>query len=177
MLKVNKDKSIIGASRFNTYGHLISSDDVQSNMPMPTDIKQLCSLLGDFSYYRKFLRPTMSLPKNGDTFKFTSTMQDTVYALLAELAASPIIVCPDWDALPMNPDPFTSTPMLALPASEPFSKKNNAMAPYPSLSTSAERLSQMGKTRLLLNSKLEASRVSPNPNLNPKPYPLRPWHK
>ena len=75
-------------------------------MPMPTDIRQLRSLLGGLSYYRKFLpnmacriRPITALLKKGPAFDFTSTMEDTVRALLAELATPPILVFPDWDAV------------------------------------------------------------------------------
>ena len=75
-------------------------------MPMPTDIKQLRSLLGGLSYYRKFLlnmayhiRPVTALLKKGAAFEFASAMEDTVRTLLAELAAPPILVFPDWDAV------------------------------------------------------------------------------
>ena len=80
---------------------------------MPTDIKQLRSLLGGLSYYRKFLpnmarriRPITALLKKGVAFDFTSTMEDTVCALLAELAAPPILVFPDWDAVIDTSRPF-----------------------------------------------------------------------
>ena len=82
-------------------------------MPMPTDIKQLRSLLGGLSYYRKFLpdmarhiRPITALLKKGVAFDFTSAMEDTVRALLAELAAPPIVVFPDWDAVIDTSRPF-----------------------------------------------------------------------
>ena len=75
-------------------------------MPMPTDIKQLRSLLGGLSYYRKFLpnmayhiRPVTALLKRGAAFELASAMEDTVRTLLAELAAPPILVFPDWDAV------------------------------------------------------------------------------
>ena len=80
---------------------------------MPTDIKQLCSLLGGLSYYRKFrpniarrIRPITVFLKKGVAFDFTSTMEDTVRALLAELAAPPILVFPDWDAVINTSRPF-----------------------------------------------------------------------
>ena len=114
-LKLSPDKSRIGAARVDRLGHVISADGVRPNdervatvtrMPMPTDIKQFRSLLGGLSYYRKFLpnmarriRPIATLLKKGVAFDFTSTMEDTVRALLAELAAPPIIVFPDWDAV------------------------------------------------------------------------------
>ena len=57
-LKFSPDKSRIGAA--DVLGHVISADGVRPNddrvaaltrMPMPTDIKQLRSLLGGLSYY------------------------------------------------------------------------------------------------------------------------------
>ena len=82
-------------------------------MLMPTDMKQLRSLLGGLSYYRKFLpnmarriHPTTALLKKGIAFDFTSTMEDTVRALLAELAAPPILVFLDWDTVIDTSRPF-----------------------------------------------------------------------
>ena len=82
-------------------------------MPMPPDIKQLSSLLGGLSYYRKFLpnmakrvRPIMSLLKKGATFSFTPPMEEAVCALLAELAAPPILVFLDWNAVIGKSRPF-----------------------------------------------------------------------
>ena len=108
ILKLSPDKSRIGAARVDFWGHVISADGVRPNddrvaaltrMPMPTDIKQLHSLLGGLSYYRKFLpnmarriRPITALLKKGVAFDSTSTMEDTVRALLAELAAPLIFV-------------------------------------------------------------------------------------
>ena len=73
---------------------------------MPSDIKQLRSLLGGLTYYRKFLpnmarliHPIAALLKKGAAFDFTSAMEDTIRSLLAELAAPPIFVFPDWDAV------------------------------------------------------------------------------
>ena len=121
-LKLSPDKSRIGAARVDFLGHIISADGVRPNddrvaaltrMPMPSDIKQLRSLLGGLSYYRKFLpnmarliRPITVLLKKGAAFDFTSAMEDTVRALLAELAAPPILVFPDWDAVIDASRPF-----------------------------------------------------------------------
>ena len=45
------------------------------------------------------IRPITALLKKGAAFDFTSTMEDTVHALLAELVTPPILVFPDWDAV------------------------------------------------------------------------------
>ena len=121
-LKLSPDKSRIGAARVDFLGHIISADGVRPNddrvaaltrMPMSSDIKQLRSLLGGLSYYRKFLpnmdrltRPITALLKKGAAFDFTSAMEDTVRALPAELAAPPILVFPDWDAVIDTSRPF-----------------------------------------------------------------------
>ena len=121
-LKLSPDKSRIGVARVDFLGHIISADGIHPNddraaaltrMPMPADIKQLRSLLGGISYYRKFLpnmarhiRPITALLKKGAAFDFTSAMEDTVRALLAELAAPPILVFPDWDAVIDTSRPF-----------------------------------------------------------------------
>ena len=52
------------------------------------------------------IRPITALLKKGAAFDFTSTMEDTVRALLAELATSPILVFPDWDAVIDTSRPF-----------------------------------------------------------------------
>ena len=121
-LKLSPDKSRIGAARLDFLGHVISADGVRPNddrvaaltlMLMPTDIKQLRSLLGGLSYYRKFLpnmirriRSITALLKKGIAFDSTSTMEDTVRALLAELAAPPVLVFPDWNAVVDTSRPF-----------------------------------------------------------------------
>ena len=84
--KLSPDKSRISAARVDLLGHVISTDGVRPNddrvaaltrMPMPTDIKQLHSLLGGLSYYRKFLpnmahyiRPIKAFLKKGAAFDF-----------------------------------------------------------------------------------------------------------
>ena len=82
-------------------------------MSMSTDIKQLRRLIGGLSYYRKFLpnmacciRPVTALLTKGAAFGFTSTMEDIVPALLAEPAAQPVLVFPDWDAVIDTSRPF-----------------------------------------------------------------------
>ena len=128
-LKLSPYKSRIGAARIDFLGHVILANGVRPNnarvpalarMPMPTVINQLRSLLGGLSYHRKFLanmahhiRPITTLLKKGATFDFTSAMEDTVRALLAELAALPILAFPDWDAVMtrLGPSASIATPV------------------------------------------------------------------
>ena len=73
---------------------------------MPKDEKQLRSLLGGLSYYRKFLpqmakrtRPITVLIKKGAASQFTAEMEEIIRELLAELAAPPVLVYLDWDGV------------------------------------------------------------------------------
>ena len=121
-LKLSPNKTRIGAARVEFLGHIISQDGVRPNddtvaaltrMPMPSDIRQLPSLLGGLSYCRKFLpemakriRPITALFKKGATFGFSPSVEEAVRALLAELAAQPKPVFPDWDAIIDKSRPF-----------------------------------------------------------------------
>ena len=121
-LKLSPNKTRIGAARVEFLGHVISQDGVRPNddkiaalarMPMPPGIKELSSLLGGLSYYRKFLpnmakriRPIMALLKKGATFSFIPPMKEAARALLAELAAPPILVFLDWNAVIGKSRPF-----------------------------------------------------------------------
>ena len=172
-LKLSPDKSRIGAARADFLSHFILADGVRPNdarvaalarMPMPTNINQLRSLLGGLSYYRKFLanmahhiRPITTLLKKGAAIDFTSAMEDTVRALLAELAALPILVFPDWDAVMTRFGPSASIATPVPLASEPPSNKNSRMAPYVPSSISAEPPTTMSRTGPLWNSKPDAS--------------------
>ena len=80
---------------------------------MPRNLKQLRSLLGGISYYRKFLpdmskriRPITALLKKGVIFSFTPSMEAIVRDILAELAAPPVLVFPDWGAVEDGSRPF-----------------------------------------------------------------------
>ena len=124
-----------------------------TRMPMPADIKQLRSLLGGLSYYRKFLpnmahhiRPITALLKKGAAFDFTSAMEDTVRAPLAELAAPQYLSSRTWTQLLTHLDRSASTATLVPLASEPPSNKNSQMAPSAPSSISAEPPSTMSRT-------------------------------
>ena len=121
-LKLSPSKAKIGATDADFLGHTISPAGIRPNaskvaalmsMPMPKDLKQLRSLLGGLSYYRKFLpemakriRPITSLLKQGVKFVFTSAMETIVRKLLEELSAPPVLVYPDWKAVADNSRPF-----------------------------------------------------------------------
>lgn len=110
-LRISRDKYRIRAARVDSLGHVFAADGVLPNAyrvvalsrtPMPTDIKQLASLIGDLSYYRKFLLdidprscPIAALFEEVATFDFPSVMEDTGHALPAEITAPSILVFPD----------------------------------------------------------------------------------
>ena len=121
-LKLSPSKAKIGATTADFLGHTIfaggyspNSDKVAAltKMPMPTDKKQVRSLLGGINYYGKFLpnlsrrlRPINALLKQGATFDFTPAMETTIRAILHELTEPPILVYPDWDAVADDSRPF-----------------------------------------------------------------------
>ena len=69
--------------------------------------------LGGVGYYRKFLRglskrirPITSLLRKRVKSEFTPAIEVIVREILAELAAPPILVFPDWDAVADGSRPF-----------------------------------------------------------------------
>ena len=99
-------------------GHTISPAGIMPNTQnvealmkilMPEDLKQLRSLLGRFSYYRKFLRdmakrirPITSLLEQSVKIVFTPPMEAIVRELLAELYTPPVLVYLNWDGVTDN---------------------------------------------------------------------------
>ena len=90
-LNLSSSKAKIGATDADFLGHTISPAGIRPNaskvaaltkMPTPSDLKQLRSILGGLSYYRKFLadmakrvRSITSLLKQGAKFVFTPPME------------------------------------------------------------------------------------------------------
>ena len=73
---------------------------------MPSNVKQTRVIIGGIVYYRKFLgnlsirpRPITALLKQRVKFLFTPGMEATVREILRELAASPVLSFPDYDAV------------------------------------------------------------------------------
>ena len=90
-LKLSPSKARLGATDANFLGHSISpaglcpnAEKVSAliNMPMPTDVKQIRTLMGGINYYRNFLpklskrlRPINPLLRKGVKFQFTPAME------------------------------------------------------------------------------------------------------
>ena len=118
-LKLSPSKARLGATDADFLSHSILPAGVRPNaekgsaltlMPMPRDLKQLRSLLGGLSYHRKFLpdmskriRSITAFLKKGVNFLCTPNMEVVVRDMLAELAAPPVLVFPDWDAVKDGP--------------------------------------------------------------------------
>ena len=110
-LKLSPAKAKLGATNADFLGHAISSAGVSpyadtvaalTKIPMPTNVKQLRSLLGGIGYYRKvianmftLLRPVNALLKQGVKFIFTPAMEAIIQQLFHDLATPPILVNPD----------------------------------------------------------------------------------
>ena len=84
-----------------------------TKMPIQQDLKQVRTLLGGVGYYRKFLRdlsrrihPIASLLRKGVKCEFTPATEVFARNILAEIAAPPILVFPDWDAVADGSRPF-----------------------------------------------------------------------
>ena len=108
-------KARLGATDADFLGQSISPAGVRPiadkisaliKMPMPRDFEHVRALLGSVGHYRKFLRdlsnrihPITSLLRKGVKFDFTPAMEVIVREYFAELAAPPIVVFPDWNAV------------------------------------------------------------------------------
>lgn len=114
-LELSPSKATVGTLDADFLGHANSLAGVRPNakkvealtdMPMPTDVKQLRSLLGRLSYYRKFLpnlskqlRSATALLKRRASFHLSRVMEDTFRGLLAQLVELPTLVFSDWNAV------------------------------------------------------------------------------
>ena len=164
-LKLSPDKSRIGAARVDLLGHVISAHGVRPNderlatltsMPMPTDIKQLRSLLGGLSYYRKFLpnmarriRPITVLLKKGVAFDFTSTMEIPFVPFSRNSQRHRYSSSRTGTRSSTRLGPSASIATPAPLVSEPPSNKISRVAQYAPSSISAEPPTTMSRTEPL----------------------------
>ena len=114
-LQLSPSKARLGATELDFLGHSIypaglhpdtNKVRAMTEMPMPTNISQLRSLLGGLLYYRKFLpnlskriRSITDLLKKGAAFVFTKDMEVILPELLKTLTEKPVLCFPDWDAV------------------------------------------------------------------------------
>ena len=106
-LKLAPKKAYLGVRTINFLGHRVTAKGVEpdpdkvkamTNLPMPTNISQLGSVLGALSYYRKFLpqmatitRPLNNLLKKEVKFVFTTEHVEIVQLLLKRLASPDVL--------------------------------------------------------------------------------------
>ena len=121
-ITLSPSKARLGAPDANFLGHSISPGGLRpnaekvsalTNMSMPTDVNQVCALMGGINYYRhvlpalsKRLHPINALLRQGVKVAFTSGLEKLVREILAELTTPPVLVFPDWDAAVDGTRPF-----------------------------------------------------------------------
>ena len=113
-LKISPSKSEIGAQKTSFLGHTISprgvkpeakKGDALRKLPMPNNVSELRSLLGELSYCRKFLpslsrrlEPITRLLKKDVPFSFDAEMDAVVREILKVLTKPPVLVYLDFEA-------------------------------------------------------------------------------
>ena len=72
------------------------------DLPSPTSVTQLRSVIGPIGYYRKFIRgyaeiiaPMEKLLKKDTKFQWTTTCQESLDKLKNTMSTAPILVFPD----------------------------------------------------------------------------------
>ena len=99
--------------RPQVYAQILEKVPALMKTPMPKNLKLVRALIGGVGYHRKFLpdlskriRPLTPLLRKGIHHDSTPAMEVIVRQILAELAAPPTLVFPDWDAVADGSRPF-----------------------------------------------------------------------
>ncbi|CAN0371711.1 unnamed protein product [Ascophyllum nodosum] len=112
-LKIPPSKSEVGAEEISFLGHTISPRGVEPDakkvgalrkLPMPNNVSELRSLLGELSYYKKIL-PNLSrrlqqitkLLKKDVPFSFSADIGTVIREILTVLTKPPVPVYPDFE--------------------------------------------------------------------------------
>jgi hypothetical protein len=112
-LKIKLKKCYFCLPNIHFLGHIVGRDGIQpdpekiekiKNFPVPTNLTQLRSALGLFSYYRKFIKdfskiakPMLTLLKKETPFNWTDKQQQAFEYLKERLIKSPILKYPDFE--------------------------------------------------------------------------------
>ena len=112
-LKIKLKKCYFCLPNIHFLGHVVGRDGILpdpekiekiKNFPIPTNLTQLRSALGLFSYYRKFIkdfskiaRPMLSLLKKDTPFNWTNKQQQAFEYLKERLVKSPVLKYPDFE--------------------------------------------------------------------------------
>ena len=147
-LKLSPAKATLGATDADFLGHTISAVGVSPNadrvatltkMPMPTNVKQLRSLLGGIGYYHKLianiparLRPVNTFLTLGVKFIFTPAMEAIIRQLLHDLATAPILDTQTVMPLPTisAPSAYTVTPDAMASAARSIKSNRTLRQPH-----------------------------------------------
>ena len=121
-LKLAPRKAFIGVRRIKFLGHRVTSRGLEPcpekveallQMPMPTSVSALRSVIGGLSYYRRYLprlsailKPITALLKKGVKFEFTSENEGILRKLLQQLASPLVLAFPDYPAAVSGERPF-----------------------------------------------------------------------
>ena len=143
-LKLSPSNARLGATDANFLGHSISSAGLRpnaekvsalTNMPMPTDVKQVRALMGGLNYYRNFLpdlskrlRPINALLRKGVKLAFTPAMEKLVRQTLTELTTRRCSFSLIGTPSPTAHARFTCTATPAPTGSEPLSNRSRRTA-------------------------------------------------
>ena len=109
---LNSKKCIVFAQFGVLLGHVVCHDGILVDpakvaiildLPPPTSITQLRSMLGHTCYYIKFIRgyveitaPMEKILKKDAKFQWTEVCQESLDKLKSKMAIMPILVFPDW---------------------------------------------------------------------------------
>ncbi len=154
-LKLAPKKTNLGVKQVVFLGHKVTAEGVwpdpekvtpMLNLPMPTNVSGVRSLLGSLSYYRKFLKnmsakvkPLTALLKKGAKFVFTAEHAAIVKELMERLSSPEVLAFPCYEGAISGERPFrlvTDASVLGLGAVVEQKQKDNKIRPLCYLSRS-----------------------------------------
>lgn len=112
-LTINYQKSKFCRERLTYLGYVVDKDGLHvdpdkvaaiMNLPVPTTVKQVRSILGTMSWYRRFvpdfstlIAPLTALLKKGQKFSWNEERQKAFEEMKERLINAPILSCPNYD--------------------------------------------------------------------------------
>ncbi|CAB1110566.1 unnamed protein product [Ectocarpus sp. CCAP 1310/34] len=112
-LKLAPKKTNLGVKVVTFLGHQVTAEGIGPDpekvrplreVPMPTNVSQLRSLLGSLSYYRKFLKnmsaklkPINAMLKKGEKFAFTADHVAVVRKMMDILSGPTVLAFPCYE--------------------------------------------------------------------------------
>ncbi|CAB1111520.1 unnamed protein product [Ectocarpus sp. CCAP 1310/34] len=112
-LKLAPKKAQLGVKVVTFLGHQVTAEGIEPcpkkvkpmlQMPMPTNVSQLRSILGSLSYYRKFLKgmsaklhSVTALLKKDAKFAFTAKHAEVIQEMKDKLSSPEVLAFPDYE--------------------------------------------------------------------------------